>query len=408
MHILIIGNGIAGITTALEVRKNSSHSITIISSESPLFFSRPAMMYVFMEFSSLSDITPFPFDFFAKKNIHLIHDKVESISPLTQTIFCEKSNTLSYDILVIASGSTPIKPNWPGVHLHGIHYFYHLHDLTSLLQKKRHIQSAAIIGGGLVGIELAEMFNHLRIPIHFLIKDNGFWKQGLPNLESQIITDFLLKKNIRLLLNTEVSMFQGSPKNNLSKVICTNNNTIQTDFAAIAIGVTPNISFLENSEIHTEKGVLVNEYLETNIKNIYAVGDCAELQNTKPTRKSIESTWYVARTMGESLGKTLSGIPTPYVQNSWYNAAKFFEIEYYQFGFVPIDGNNTYIFGDLRKNKSVRLAFHPFDKTILGLLSLNLNLNQEKCEFWIQEKYAVNDVISLLEPIFKKEKIEIL
>lgn len=203
-------------------------------------------------------------------------------------------------------------------------------------------------------------------------------------------------------------MFQGSPKNNLSKVICTNNNTIQTDFAAIAIGVTPNISFLENSEIHTEKGVLVNEYLETNIKNIYAVGDCAELQNTKPTRKSIESTWYVARTMGESLGKTLSGIPTPYVQNSWYNAAKFFEIEYYQFGFVPIDGNNTYIFGDLRKNKSVRLAFHPFDKTILGFLSLNLNLNQEKCEFWIQEKYSVNDVISLLEPIFKKEKIEIL
>jgi len=138
MHTLIIGNGIASITTALEIRKNSSHPITIISSESPLFFSRPALMYVFMGLSSISDITPYSQDFFKKKNISLLQDEVISISALDQTVLCKDSKYISFDHLVIASGSIPIKPNWPGIDLYGVHYFYHLSDLhkLSLLKNK--------------------------------------------------------------------------------------------------------------------------------------------------------------------------------------------------------------------------------------------------------------------------------
>lgn len=401
MHTLIIGNGIAGITTALEIRKNSSHPITIISSESPLFFSRPAMMFVFMGISSLSDITPYSQDFFKKKNITLLQDEVISISALDQTVLCKDSKYISFDHLVIASGSIPIKPEWAGIHLDGVHYFYHLSDLLKLSLVKNKIKSAAIIGGGLIGVELAEMLIHLKIPVHFLIKDRGFWKQGLPDFESEMTNKHLEEKKIKLHLNTEVSEFHGNPKNHLRQISCSNNSTFQVDFAGIAIGVSPNISFAQNSGILTDKGILVNNLLQTNFKNIYAVGDCAQLQ--KPL---IEATWYIARQMGECLGKTLTGTPTTFNQNIWFNAAKFFDLEFYQFGHIPIDSPNTLLLSNSRKNKSLRIAFNPSDNVVLGFLCMNIRLDQNLCELWIREKYTINDVTSHLTPILKKEKIE--
>lgn len=401
MHTLIIGNGIAGITTALEIRKNSSHPITIISSESPLFFSRPAMMFVFMGISSLSDITPYSQDFFKKKNITLLQDEVISISALDQTVLCKDSKYISFDHLVIASGSIPIKPEWAGIHLDGVHYFYHLSDLLKLSLVKNKIKSAAIIGGGLIGVELAEMLIPLKIPVHFLIKDRGFWKQGLPDFESEMTNKHLEEKKIKLHLNTEVSEFHGNPKNHLQQISCSNNSTFQVDFAGIAIGVSPNISFAQNSGILTDKGILVNNLLQTNFKNIYAVGDCAQLQ--KPL---IEATWYIARQMGECLGKTLTGTPTAFNQNIWFNAAKFFDLEFYQFGHIPLDSSNTLLFSNSRKNKSLRIAFNPLDNVVLGFLCMNIRLDQNLCELWIREKYTINDVTSHLTPILKKEKIE--
>jgi NAD(P)H-nitrite reductase large subunit len=406
MHTLIIGNGIAGITTALEIRKNSSSPITIISSESPLFFSRPALMYVFMGISSLSDITPYAHDFFKKKNITLLQDEVISISALDQTVLCKNSNSISFDHLVIASGSIPIKPNWPGIDLDGVHYFYHLTDLLKLSHVKNKIKSAAIIGGGLIGVEIAEMLHSLRKPVHFLIKDNGFWKQGLPDFESEMTNKHLKEKKINLHLNTEVSELHGDPENHIRQISCPGNSTFQVDFAAIAIGVVPNISFTHNSGIHTDKGILVNNLLQTNFKNIYAAGDCAQLQNPLPNRNSVEATWYIARQMGESLGKTLTGNPTAFNQKIWFNAAKFFDFEFYQFGHIPIDTPNTLLFSNSRKTKSLRIAFNPMDDAIVGFLSMNIRLDQNLCELWLREKYSLNDVISHLKPILKKEKIE--
>jgi hypothetical protein len=110
--------------------------------------------------------------------------------------------------------------------------------------------------------------------------------------------------------------------------------------------------------------------------------------------------------MGECLGKTLTGTPTTFNQNIWFNAAKFFDLEFYQFGHIPLDSSNTLLFSNSRKNKSLRIAFNPSDNFVLGFLCMNIRLDQNLCELWIREKYTINDVISQLTPILKKEKIE--
>ena len=113
-HIVIIGNGISGITAARHIRKNSNNQITLISGESSYFFSRTALMYVYMGHMEFKHTQPYENWFWEKNKIDLIHGFVKSIDTDNNLIFFENNTSISYDQLVIASGSKPNKFDWPG------------------------------------------------------------------------------------------------------------------------------------------------------------------------------------------------------------------------------------------------------------------------------------------------------
>ncbi len=102
----------------------------------------------------------------------------------------------------------------------------------------------------------------------------------------------------------------------------------------ITTGVKPQISFLKNSKIETDRGILVNRILETNIKDVYAIGDCAQQREPIGNRPPVEAVWYTGRMMGETLAQTICGKPFEYNPGNWFNSAKFFDIEYQTYGWV--------------------------------------------------------------------------
>src|SRR5690606_21225120 len=106
------------------------------------------------------------------------------------------------------------------------------------------------------------------------------------------------------------------------------------DFVGVAVGVYPNVGWLNDSGIAVRQGVLVNEFLETNIADVYAVGDCVERQYALKGRKNIEQVWYTARMMGEVVAQTICGDKTRYEPGPWFNSAKFFDIEFQTYGNV--------------------------------------------------------------------------
>ena len=150
-HLVIIGNGIAGITTARHVRKMSNMKITVISSETKHFFSRTALMYAYMGHMRFKEIKPYEDWFWSKNNIELIYARVNSIDTDNKTLQLDNNETISYDKLVISTGSKTNKFGWPGQDLPGVQGLYSWQDVELLEENTKNISHAVIVGGGFHG-----------------------------------------------------------------------------------------------------------------------------------------------------------------------------------------------------------------------------------------------------------------
>ena len=158
MHIVIIGNGISGVSVAKSLREYPDAEITIVSSESISFFSRPALMYVFMGKMRFKDILPFSPDYWEKNNINRVTGLINGIDSEKQTISFNDGRFLHFDKLVLALGSQPKSLGLGEFDLKGVQGFYSLQDLEKLQNLSSKLKHVSIIGGGLIGVELAEMF----------------------------------------------------------------------------------------------------------------------------------------------------------------------------------------------------------------------------------------------------------
>ena len=158
MKTLIIGNGITGVTAALTVRElQPDWDITIVSEESDHFFSRTALMYIYMGHMRVEDTRPYEQDFWRRKRLKLVRATVTGIDAAARLVKLGHGTGLAYDKLLIATGSQSNKFGWPGQDLEGVQGLYHLQDLERLEARSAGIRRGIIVGGGLIGIELAEM-----------------------------------------------------------------------------------------------------------------------------------------------------------------------------------------------------------------------------------------------------------
>ncbi|MGB2686052.1 MAG: FAD-dependent oxidoreductase, partial [Olleya sp.] len=301
-HIVIIGNGISGVTLARHVRKLSDKKITIVSAETDYFFSRTALMYVYMGHMKFEHTQPYENWFWEKNRIELKKGYVNAIDTDNKTLHFTEGDAMSYDKLVIATGSKPNKFGWPGQDLKGVQGLYSKQDLDNMQQTapdNKTCKHAVIVGGGLIGIEMAEMLNSRDIPVTFLVRETSFWNGVLPEGESQMINRHIKNHHIDLRLNTNLKEIKSDENGNVKSIIIEETGEeITCNLVGLTAGVSPNISFLKDSKIETKRGVLVNRYLETNIKDVYAIGDCAEQHEAIGNRRPIEAVWYTGRMMG--------------------------------------------------------------------------------------------------------------
>lgn len=404
-HVVIIGNGIAGITAARHIRKNSDKKITVISGETPYFFSRTALMYVYMGHMKFEHTQPYENGFWEKNRIDLKQAWVSSIDTAAKKLIFFDTDELHYDKLIIATGSKPNKFGWPGQDLKGVQGLYHASDLD-LLEKyapnNQVCKRAVIVGGGLIGIELAEMLHSRHIPVTFLVREDSFWNGVLPAGESAMINEEILSAGIDLRLsnNLEEIIDDGTGKVKAIKIQETG-EIIACDVVGLTAGVAPNINFIKNSEIATDRGVLVNRHLETNIPGVYAIGDCAQQHEPIGRRRNIEAVWYTGRMMGEALAQTICGNTTAYNPGHWFNSAKFIDIEYQTYGWVSgqhiPDFEAQLHWRDPNKRISVTIAYDMNSMEFLGINTFGIRMRHEVFDKWLTDKQDVTYVIQHLK-----------
>ena len=401
-HIVIIGNGIAGITCARNIRKQGNDDITVISSETEHFYSRTALMYIFMGHMKYEHTKPYEDWFWEKNRIKLVKDHVTLIDTKNKKLSLQTGDAFIYDKLVIATGSVSNKPNFPGMELKGVQSLYGIPDLELINENSKGIKNAVIIGGGLIGIEMAEMLLSRNIHITFLVRENLYWDNVLPKEEAGIISNHIREHHVDLKTETQVKEIKGDANGKVNSVITTTGKEIVCEFVGVTVGVSPNISIVKNIDIETDRGVLVNEYFETNIPDVYAIGDCVQHRNPPAGRKPVEQVWYTGRIHGETLAATLGGKRTAYNPAAWFNSAKFFDIEYQTYGTInpqPQEHETSFYWEHENGRICFRAVYNKEDETIIGLNVLGMRLRHEVCDKWLQEKRKIDEVMANLQQL---------
>lgn len=400
MHILIIGNGVSGITAARHIRKQSDFDITVVSDESDYFFSRTALMYIYMGHLRLRDTQPYEDWFWDKNRIRLKKARVQRIDFAQKAVHTAGSETLTYDKLVLATGSVSNKAGWPGQELEGVGGLYHLQDLDRMERYSAGLQRAVVVGGGLIGVEMAEMFHARHIPVTFLVREPAFWSQVLPMEEAEMVGRHLQAHGIDLRLSTELeAILPGTDPLRAGAVRTRAGERIECGFVGLTVGVRPNIDFLQDSGLALQRGILVDAYLHTNQPDVYAIGDCAELREPTAGRRAIEAVWYTGRMMGEAVARNLCGNPAPYDPGLWFNSAKFFDIEYQVYGNIQArlpEDQASLFWQHPKADKSIRINYERHSGRVLGFNLMGVRYRQEVCERWLHSGAGIETVLQQL------------
>ncbi|MGB5943742.1 MAG: FAD-dependent oxidoreductase [Leeuwenhoekiella sp.] len=404
-HIVILGNGIAGITAARHIRKNSDSKITIVSAETDHFFSRTALMYVYMGHMRYENIKPYEDHFWSKNRLDLINGYVDTIVFEKKSLNIAGRDTLQYDKLILAVGSTPNKFGWPGQDAKGVQGLYSFQDLQQLeldAPTNKACKRAVVVGGGLIGIELAEMLHSRKIPVTFLVREGSFWSGVLPTGESGMITRHILSHHIDLRLNTNLKEIVTDESGKATGVILEETGEqIDCDLVGLTAGVRPNIDFLKNTALETDRGILVNRMLETNMPGVYAIGDCAQQREPIGLRPPVEAVWYTGRMMGEAVAQTICGKPFAYSPGHWFNSAKFMDIEYQTYGWVFTgrrlrDYEAHFHWKHSDDTKCITVAYHKDTGEFLGINTFGIRMRHVVFDRWLTEKRDVDYVIKNL------------
>jgi NAD(P)H-nitrite reductase large subunit len=393
LHILILGNGAAGATAARFARVADPDAlITIVSDEAPHPYSRPALMYLYTGQLKREHTKLYADDFWPRNRIGLVHDRAVSIDTAGRRVTLRAAGDVGYDRLLIATGSVTASPPWADCGLQGVQGFVRLSDLDRMEREAAGVPRAVVVGGGLIGVELAEMLRSRGTAVTLLVREETFCAHLLPPEEGRLIDAEIRRHGVDLRLSTDVQAIVGARG---VEAVQTSDGEVPAGWVGIATGVRPDVEVPAAAGLDVAAGVLVDTRLRASAPDVFAAGDCAELRQPPPGRAAIEALWYVAREQGAVAGRSMAGGDTPYAPGVFYNSAKFFDIEWQQYG--RIDGHRSgepsLYWQDAAGRRALRIQ-HRASGEVVGFNAIGLRLRHEVCARWIEAGLNVDSVVA--------------
>lgn len=276
MRVVVIGNGISGIIFSKTLRElDRDVEIDVFAKEKYHYYPRPNLIDFLAERIPFERLFAFPEDWYAKQNIRIHLSKpVKKILPVSQEIELDQGQKEKYDRLIIANGSVSFVPPFQGTGKKGILTLWDLDDAYRILAYLADHPNIVVIGGGLLGLEIARALNTRGAQVRVVEFFDRLLPRQLDKQGASILQHYIERMGIKVRVGTVTEEFLGGEE--VRGLRFKGGDEWKADMALVAAGSRPNLSIAQEAGLEVDRGLVVNEYLQTNDPFIYGVGDAVQ------------------------------------------------------------------------------------------------------------------------------------
>ena len=321
-RFLILGTGVAGIAAAEAIRGADAGAEVVLVGDDPFgYYSRPGLAYYLTGEMVEKQLFPFTTADFQRLNVRYVKGRATKIFREEHQIEVDNNSRVTYDRLLIAVGAQAVRLTIPGADLEGVVKLDHLTDARKIQQLARRTKRAVVVGGGITALELVEGLIAQRVKVTYLLRGDRYWNNVLDEQESRIVEQRLKEEGVELVYHAEAIEVLGK-RGRVDGVRLLDGRTNRCDLLAYAIGIQPRVDLAREAGLALDKGILVNEYLQTNDPDIFAAGDVAQAYDPLTGRSIIDSLWGPAREQGRVAGLNMVGQKTAYIKSAPFNVTR--------------------------------------------------------------------------------------
>lgn len=304
---LIIGNSVAGTYCIEGIRQQDKEGrIIVISDEAN--YSRPLISYYLGKKITKDRLFFRDSAFYKENNVEVILKRVDILDCENKCVLAD-GERINFEKLLIATGASPIIPNISGLNgCQGVFTFTKLKDAETIIDyiEKNDIKDGLVLGGGLIGLKCTEGLIERGLSVTIIELADRILANTFDNVVSSILENALNKWNCSVFKNETITEIK-SKEGRLKSVILKGKEEIKTSLLVVAIGVLPNLELVKETSIKFEKGVLIDEFCQTNIKDIYTTGDLCQGKDSLSFKNSVIAIWPAAAEQGYVAGLNMAG-----------------------------------------------------------------------------------------------------
>ncbi len=369
MEYLIIGNSVAGTSCAEKIRSiDKDGQITILSEESFPAYGRPLISY-YLSGKVDTDLIQYRTEEFYKKNkINVVLNcKALNIDVKNKKVKCSNNKIYGYDKLLVATGSVPFVPPVKGIeNQKNTFTFLKLEDAKKIEKTVTKKSNVVIVGAGLIGLKAAEALADKVGTISVIDLADRLMASVLDKQTAFIIQKYIEKNKVKFYLSNTVAEV------NKDSVILKNGEKLPCDILIMAVGVKPNTEIALTAGVKINRGIIVNEYMATSVKDIFASGDCVESLDLLSNQNKVLALWPNAYMQGETAGLNMSGVKNEFKGSFAMNAIGFFGIQLISAGIVDPKDEKCKIYIEENDKDITYKKLVVEDNKLLGFALLNL------------------------------------
>jgi nitrite reductase (NADH) large subunit len=275
--LVVIGNGMAAMHLVEELTRRAlgRFAVAVIGEEPQLAYNRVLLSAVLAQEVSRADIELKPARWWSSRGVTLLYGRTAlAVDPSIRRVRLADGATLPYTKLVLATGSRPIRPNVPGMDLPGVMTFRDLRDVATIEAAANRKARVVVIGGGLLGLEAAYGLAKAGSQVTVIHLMDRLMERQLDTRAADMLKKAVELRGISVLLNAETVGIRGNGR--AQAVELKDGRQIETDLVVVAVGIRPNVELAHTADLGVDRGILVDDHLQTSRPGIHAIGECAE------------------------------------------------------------------------------------------------------------------------------------